>query len=104
MQLHCYVVNHIASFSTNAGSLRYWYERSKVDFLNANLALWHDDAVFGALESAAFWVKGLPFVKSLSGHWKFFLATSPESVPVSFYDITFDDSDWVTLPGKFNCF
>ncbi|XP_074592645.1 uncharacterized protein LOC141848510 [Curcuma longa] len=90
------------SHDTVEGSLRYWYERSKVDFLNANLALWHDDAVFGALESAAFWVKGLPFVKSLSGHWKFFLATSPESVPVSFYDITFDDSDWVTLPVPSN--
>ncbi|URD84095.1 Beta galactosidase small chain [Musa troglodytarum] len=41
------------------GSLRYWYDRSKVDFLNSNLATWDDDAVSGALESAAFWVKGL---------------------------------------------
>lgn len=72
-----------------------------MDFLNSNSACWDDDAVFGALESAAFWVKGLPYVESLSGHWKFFLAPSPESVPGNFYDITFNDSDWEALPGKF---
>ncbi|CAL9782470.1 unnamed protein product [Musa acuminata subsp. burmannicoides] len=92
----------LRSHDTVEGSLRYWYDRSKVDFLNSNLATWDDDAVSGALESAAFWVKGLPFVKSLSGHWKFFLAPSPESVPVSFYDIAFDDSDWQALPVPSN--
>lgn len=66
----------LRSHDTVEGSLRYWYDRSKVDFLNSNLATWDDDAVSGALESAAFWVKGLPFVKSLSGHWKFFSSFS----------------------------
>ncbi|PQQ00413.1 beta-galactosidase-like [Prunus yedoensis var. nudiflora] len=35
------------------GSLKYWHERSKVNFLVSNSAVWDDDAVPGALESAA---------------------------------------------------
>jgi len=65
----------------------------------ANSAVWNDDAVLGALESATFWVKGLPFVKSLSGDWKFFLAPNPNSVPVNFYGGSFPDSEWKSLPG-----
>ena len=84
-----------------AGSLRYWYERSKVDFLTSNSAVWNDDAVSGSLESAAFWVKGLPFVKSLSGYWKFFFSPTPADLPWNFHDTTFDDSAWERLPGKF---
>lgn len=66
----------------------------------SNSAVWDDDAVLAALDSAAFWVKGLPFVKSLSGYWNFFLASSPANVPVNFYDTSFQDSEWETLPGK----
>lgn len=65
--------------------------------------MWNDDAVAASLESAAFWVKGLPYVKSLSGYWKFFLASAPANVPGGFYDSAFDDSAWKTLPGKFIC-
>lgn len=90
------------SHDTVEGSLRYWYERSKVNFLNSNTAVWDVDAVFATLESASFWVKGLPFVKSLSGYWKFFLASSPTSVPANFYDSTYDDSVWETLPVPSN--
>ncbi|PQQ19668.1 uncharacterized protein Pyn_22599 [Prunus yedoensis var. nudiflora] len=84
------------------GSLKYWHERSKVNFLVSNSAVWDDDAVPGALESAALLVKDLPFVKSLSGHWKFFLASSPRNVPVNFYDTAFQDSEWETLPVPSN--
>lgn len=84
------------------GSLRYWYERNKADLSVSNSAVWNDDAVSGALDSAAFWVKGLPFIKSLSGYWKFFLAPNPTSVPVNFYDCSFEDSDWQTLPVPSN--
>lgn len=87
-----------------AGSLRYWYERSKVDFLISDSAVWNDDAVSGSLQSAAYWAKGLPFVKSLSGYWKFHFASAPENSPGNFHDIAFDDSAWETLPGKFNGF
>jgi hypothetical protein len=73
-----------------------------VDYVVANSAVWNDDAVRGALDSAAFWVKGLPFVKSLSGHWKFFLAPNPNSVP-NFYDSAFLDSEWESLPGTCIC-
>lgn len=82
------------------GSLRYWYERNKVDLSVSNTAVWNDDAVQKALDSAAFWVNGLPFVKSLSGYWKFFLASNPNAVPKNFYESAFQDSDWETLPGK----
>ncbi|XP_057976450.1 uncharacterized protein LOC131163754 [Malania oleifera] len=89
VSLHCH--------DTVEGSLRYWYERNKVDYLVSSSAVWNDDAVSGALDCAAFWVKGLPFVKSLSGYWKFFLAPSPTSVPVNFYDSGFQDFVWETL-------
>lgn len=82
------------------GSLKYWYERNKVDISVSNSAVWDDDSVHEALNSAAFWVKGLPFVKSLSGYWKFFLASSPANVPINFYDSSFQDSKWEALPGK----
>lgn len=71
-----------------------------MDFTVANSAVWNDDAVVGALDCAAFWVKGLPFVKSLSGYWKFYLAPGPTSVPMNFYDSSFEDSTWETLPGN----
>ncbi|KAF8395685.1 hypothetical protein HHK36_019635 [Tetracentron sinense] len=92
--LHCH--------DTVEGSLKFWYERNKVDFLVSSSAVWNDDAVHGALDSAGFWVKGLPFVKSLSGYWKFFLAPSPSSVPMKFYDCAFEDSMWETLPVPSN--
>lgn len=71
-----------------------------MDLSVANSAVWNDDAVQRALESASFWVKDLPFVKSLSGYWNFLLASSPEAVPKNFYEGAFQDSDWETLPGK----
>ena len=64
-------------------------------------AVWNDDAVLGALESAALLVKELPFVRSLSGQWKFLLASSPANVPIDFYSNSFNDSVWETLPGRF---
>ncbi|KAF5729323.1 beta-galactosidase [Tripterygium wilfordii] len=79
------------------GSLKFWYERTKVDVSVSNSAVWNDDAILGSLDSAAFWVKGLPFVKSLSGYWKFFLAPSPSSVPENFYNVAFQDSEWDKL-------
>lgn len=84
------------------GSLKYWYERNKVDISVSNSAVWDDDSVHEALNSAAFWVKGLPFVKSLSGYWKFFLASSPANVPINFYDSSFQDSKWEALPVPSN--
>ncbi|KDP40530.1 hypothetical protein JCGZ_24529 [Jatropha curcas] len=84
------------------GSLRYWYQRNKVDVLVSKSAVWNDDAVQAALDSAAFWVKDLPFVKSLSGFWKFFLAPGPTSVPAKFYDPSFQDSEWKNLPVPSN--
>ncbi|GMP41186.1 hypothetical protein CsSME_00011374 [Camellia sinensis var. sinensis] len=92
--LHCH--------DTIEGSLRYWYERNRVDFLVSKSAVWDDDAVSGALDSATFWVKGLPFIKSLSGYWKFFLAQNPTSVPLKFYDSAFEDSTWEILPVPSN--
>lgn len=94
VSLHCH--------DTVEGSLRYWYERNKVDFIASSSAVWNDDAVVGALDCAAFWVKGLPFVKSLSGYWKFYLAPGPTSVPMNFYDSSFEDSTWETLPVPSN--
>ena len=97
---HCYSFCEILCFVIWLGSIRYWYERNKVDLTVANSAFWNDDAVVGALDCAAFWVKGLPFVKSLSGYWKFYLAPGPTSVPKNFYDSSFEDSTWQTLPGN----
>ncbi|KAL4203703.1 hypothetical protein AMTRI_Chr01g129290 [Amborella trichopoda] len=84
------------------GSLKYWYRRSTVDKLVSNLAVWDDNAVTGALDSAAFWVQGLPFVQSLSGYWKFFLAPSPTDVPLDFFKSNFDESNWGSLPVPSN--
>lgn len=84
------------------GSLKYWYERNKVDISVSNSAVWDDDAVREALNSAAFWTKGLPFVKSLSGYWKFFLASSPADVPMNFHKSSFQDSKWEALPVPSN--
>ncbi|XP_058091027.1 uncharacterized protein LOC131237338 [Magnolia sinica] len=87
---------------TVEGSLKYWYERSKVELSVSSSAAWNDDAVSSALDSACYWVKGLPFVESLSGYWKFLLAPSPTSVPTNFYDNAFEDSNWETLPVPSN--
>ncbi|KAH9658216.1 Lactase [Citrus sinensis] len=84
------------------GSLKYWYERNKVDISVSNSAVWDDDAVHEALTSAAFWTNGLPFVKSLSGHWKFFLASSPPDVPLNFHKSSFQDSKWEAIPVPSN--
>lgn len=84
------------------GSLKYWYERNKVDISVSNSAVWDDDAVYEALTSAAFWTNGLPFVKSLSGHWKFFLASSPADVPLNFHKSSFQDSKWEAIPVPSN--
>lgn len=62
-------------------------------------AVWDDDAVSRALDCAAYWVNGLPFVKSLSGFWKFWLAPGPSDIPLNFCDISFQDSSWGTIPG-----
>lgn len=67
--------------------------------LVSNLATWNDDAVSSCLESASYWVEGLPFVQTLSGYWKFYLATSPTEAPVRFYERTFKDVNWEELPG-----
>lgn len=71
-----------------------------MNILASKEAVWDDDAVVKALECAAFWVKDLPFVKSLSGSWKFFLASSPSNTPLEFYHNSFQDSSWATIPGK----
>ncbi|CAO2816155.1 unnamed protein product [Amaranthus hypochondriacus] len=83
-------------------SLRYWLERNKVDSSASNLATWDDNAVAEALNCAFSWVKGLPFVKSLSGHWKFHLASGPSGVPQNFYHSEFHDKDWGTVPVPSN--
>ncbi|KAJ4847213.1 hypothetical protein Tsubulata_008458 [Turnera subulata] len=44
------------------GSLRYWYQRNQVNHLVSKSAPWNEDAVQEALDSAAFWVKDLPFM------------------------------------------
>ncbi|CAN4076190.1 unnamed protein product [Withania somnifera] len=82
------------------GSLRYWNERNKVDLLVSKSAVWDDDAVSRALDCAAYWVKDLPFVKSLSGIWKFCLAPGPSNVPLNFSESSFQDSSWETIPGR----
>ncbi|KAK2983069.1 hypothetical protein RJ640_006456 [Escallonia rubra] len=94
VSLHCH--------DSVEGSLRYWYERNKVDFHVSKSAVWDDDAVPEALECAAFWVKELPYVKSLSGYWKFLLAPCPASAPLNFYDSSFQDSTWQTIPVPSN--
>ncbi|XP_039136527.1 beta-galactosidase-like [Dioscorea cayenensis subsp. rotundata] len=92
----------LQSHDSVEGCLRYWYERNKVDHVISSSAVWNDDAVLGALKSAASWVKELPFVRSLSGQWKFLLASSPANVPIDFYSNSFVDSVWETLPVPSN--
>ncbi|KAL9233819.1 hypothetical protein vseg_008766 [Gypsophila vaccaria] len=87
---------------TVEGSLKYWQERSKVDLSVSSSAVWDDSAVSAALECASSWVKGLPFVKSLSGNWKFNLASGPSSVPSNFYHSDFHDDAWGTVPVPLN--
>ena len=43
-----------------------------------------------------------PFVQSLNGDWRFYLAPRPEEVPEGFFRAGFDASDWVeiTVPGN----
>ena len=81
-----------------AGSIKYWYERNKVDVLVSKSTVWDEDAVSGSLDCAKFWVKDLPYVKSLSGYWKFFHSQSPTVAPSDFHDSAFQDS----LHGKKN--
>eukprot|EP00249_Psilotum_nudum_P022717 c28621_g1_i1 orf=380-3835(-) len=83
-------------------ALQFWHRRSNVDSKTALSAVWSDEAVDAALDSASLWVQGLPFVSSLSGYWKFYLACKPESVPERFYEIGFDDSSWGLLPVPSN--
>jgi hypothetical protein len=71
-----------------------------VDSRAAKEATWGDEAVVESLKSANFWTQGLPYVKSLAGHWKFHLASKPEEVPHSFFNPGFDDTTWGYLPGK----
>lgn len=87
---------------TVEGSLRYWYERNKVDLLVSKSAVWDDDAVSASLESAASCAKGSPFIKSLSGYWKFWLAPNPTSTPLNFWDCNHEDSSWSDLPVPSN--
>ncbi|KAL7613821.1 hypothetical protein Lser_V15G06726 [Lactuca serriola] len=94
VSLHCH--------DSVEGSLRYWYERNKVDVLVSKSAVWDDDAVSGSIECAKYWVQDLPFVKSLSGYWKFFLAQSPTTAPSNFHDTVFQDSTWDTIPVPSN--
>ncbi|CAI0461856.1 unnamed protein product, partial [Linum tenue] len=84
------------------GSLKYWHQRNKVDLSVFESAVWDDDAVQAALDSAALWVKDLPYVKSLSGFWKFFLAPCPAKVPPAFHDVAFQDAEWGMLPVPSN--
>ncbi|KAK8919439.1 hypothetical protein KSP39_PZI021197 [Platanthera zijinensis] len=92
----------LRSHDTIEGSLRYWYHQNKVDILHSDSAVWNDEAVSQSLVSAQFWVTGLPFVKSLSGYWNFYLASSPATIPLNFHDIGFDDSIWKSLPVPSN--
>ncbi|KAJ7517559.1 hypothetical protein O6H91_21G029500 [Diphasiastrum complanatum] len=83
-------------------ALSFWEKRSKADKKSAELAVWDNNATSAALESARFWVQGLPFVLSLSGYWKFYLASKPEATPRDFYLGDFDDSFWKDLPVPSN--
>ncbi|KZV17252.1 beta-galactosidase [Dorcoceras hygrometricum] len=84
------------------GSLKYWFERNKVDVLTSKAAIWDDGAIAKALDCAANWVKNLPFVRSLSGNWKFFLASKPSTVPPEFCNNLYEDSSWDTIPVPSN--
>ncbi len=43
-----------------------------------------------------------PYVHSLNGQWRFYLAPAPEQVPAGFYEDEFDVSEWddITVPGN----
>lgn len=82
-----------------AGALKFWQGRSQADFRAAEKAVWGDESVDAALQSADEWVQGLPFVQSLAGQWSFHLASSPERVPEHFFSPDFDDAQWGTIPG-----
>jgi beta-galactosidase len=43
-----------------------------------------------------------PYYRVLDGQWKFHFSPNPESRPVSFYETTFDDSAWKTIPVPSN--
>ncbi|MCO5569308.1 hypothetical protein L7F22_023020 [Adiantum nelumboides] len=92
--LHCH--------ASIQGALDFWQKRTSVDKSAAGQGVWGDEVVDAALASAAFWVDGLPFVSSLSGFWKFHLASQPETVPRLFHTPSFDDSAWATLPVPSN--
>lgn len=92
----------LRSHDTVEGSLEYWHKRSRVDLSASSLAIWDDGAVTAALDCASSWVKDLPYVKSLSGHWKFHLASTPSGVPRDCYRDDFHDSAWGTLPVPSN--
>ncbi|GBG81345.1 hypothetical protein CBR_g32018 [Chara braunii] len=82
-------------------AVRFWWKRS-VDATaqGAEKAPWGDEAVEEAVASAKWWTEGLTRVKSLSGEWKFHLASKPEEVPDGFHTVDFDDSSWDTLKGE----
>ncbi|KAL0866456.1 hypothetical protein Bca101_045574 [Brassica carinata] len=44
--------------------MRYWYQRNNVDLTVSKSAVWNDDAVQAALDSAAFWVDGVTLFPS----------------------------------------
>lgn len=92
--LHCH--------ASIEGALQFWRHRNSVDRHVADRAVWGDEAVSAALESASSWVDGLPFVMSLSGYWKFRMANMPEDVPEQFHTPGFDDSTWNYLPVPSN--
>lgn len=82
-----------------AGALKFWQQRSHTDFRAAEEAVWEEEAVEAALQSADSWIQGLEYVCSLAGLWKFHLACCPEEVPEQFSSVGFDDSSWGSLPG-----
>ncbi|KAL3697992.1 hypothetical protein R1sor_012068 [Riccia sorocarpa] len=84
------------------GALKFWQERSEACLKSADEAVWGDAAVSEALNSANYWVKGLPNVISLSGYWKFHLAPKPQEVPSGFQSDDFDDTNWASLPVPSN--
>ncbi|KAL2609958.1 hypothetical protein R1flu_028531 [Riccia fluitans] len=84
------------------GALKFWRKRSEASLKMADEAVWGDAAVSEALESAAYWVKGLANVISLSGYWKFHLAPKPDEVPPGFQSEGFLDESWASLPVPSN--
>ncbi|XP_024380788.1 uncharacterized protein [Physcomitrium patens] len=92
--LHCH--------TTIVGALKFWQQRSHTDFRAAEEAVWEEEAVEAALQSADSWIQGLEYVCSLAGLWKFHLACCPEEVPEQFSSVGFDDSSWGSLPVPSN--